>query len=189
MKMPKKTPSKTKKESDKINILDKINSNDALAILKILCKEDVDIAKRIEQIAKKYLSGVDIDDIASEVYLDLDGIEVEEVWDRSGSTRDGYMDPGDMAWQMFEEVLDPYLEELKKYQNLSMHNEAKKYCIGILKGIYQFEKESKSEYKVWAEDAPGEYFGQVLSGWKEGCKNSKDIEEMEEFVKKNFPDW
>ena len=59
--MPKKTPSKAKKESDKINILDKINSNDALAILKILCKEDVDIAKRIEQIAKKYLSGVDIE--------------------------------------------------------------------------------------------------------------------------------
>jgi len=90
---------------------------------------------------------------------------------------------------MFEDALDPYLEELKKYQNLSMHNEAKKYCVGIFKGIYKFEKESKSEYKVWAEDAPGEYFEQVISEWKKGCKNSKDIEEMEEFVKKNFPDW
>lgn len=187
--MPKKIPSKTKNKSDKINILDKINSNDALVILKILCKEDMNIAKRIEQIVREYLSEVDIDDIASEVYFDLDNIEVEEVWDRSGSTRDGYIDPGDMAWQMFEEALDPYLEELKKYQNFSMHNEAKKYCVGILKGIYQFEKKSKSEYKVWAEDAPGEYFGQVLSEWKKGCKNSKDIEEMEEFVKKNFPDW
>ncbi len=186
---PKKIPSKAKKESDKIDILDKINSNDALAILKILYKEDTNIAKRIEQIAREYLSEVDIDDIASEVYFDLDNIEVEEVWDHSGSTRDGYIDPGDMAWQMFEEALDPYLEELKKYQNLSMHNEAKKYCVGILKGIYQFEKESKSEYKVWAEDAPGEYFGQVLSEWKEGCKNPKDVKEMEGFVKKNFPDW
>jgi len=58
--MPKKIPSKAKNKSDKINILDKINSNDALAILKILCKEDKNIAKKIEQIAIEYLSGVDI---------------------------------------------------------------------------------------------------------------------------------
>jgi len=48
--MPKKIPSKAKNKSDKINILDKIDSNDALDILKILCKEDKNIAKRIDPI-------------------------------------------------------------------------------------------------------------------------------------------
>jgi len=48
--MPKKIPSKAKNKSDKINILDKIDSNDALDILKILCKEDKNIAKRIAPI-------------------------------------------------------------------------------------------------------------------------------------------
>ena len=172
-----------------MNILDKISSNDALAILKTLFKQDEDIAKKIEQIAIEYLSRVDIDDIASEVYFDLNDIEVEEVWDRSGNTRDGYIEPTEMAWEMFEEALNPYLKELKKYQELSMHNEAKNYCMGILKGIYQFEKESKSEYKDWADDAPGEYFGEILDEWKNNCKNSEDVKEMEKFVKKNFPDW
>jgi hypothetical protein len=27
---------------------------------------------------------------------------VEDVWDNSGATRDGYVDPGEYAWQLFE---------------------------------------------------------------------------------------
>lgn len=171
------------------NIIGRINTTDALAILKILAEEDSNIAKKIEQIAKESLSGVDIEDIASQVYSDLDSIEVEEVWDRSGNTRNGYADPADVAWEMFEEELEPFIEELKKYQDLKMYDEAKNYCMGILKGIYRFEKESKSKYKDWAIDAPGEYFEMVLDVWKKGCKKSKNIKEMEEFIKKNFSDW
>ena len=58
------------------NIFDEISADDALAILKRLAKEDPKIARRIEQITIEYLSGVDIEDIASQVYFDLDSIEV-----------------------------------------------------------------------------------------------------------------
>lgn len=169
--------------------LDKINANDAFAILKILADEDTNIAKRIEQIAMEYMSGVDIGDIASQVYYDLDSIKVEDVWDQSGSTRYGYVDPTEKAWEMFEETLDPHIEELKKYRALSMPTEAKSYCMGILKGIYQFEKESKSEYKDWAVDAPKEYFKKVLNDWRNSCKNPKNVRDMEDFIIKNFPGW
>ena len=182
----KKTPKSIKK---KTNILDQITADDAIAILKILAQEDKRVGERIEQIAMEYLSGVDIEDIASQVYFDLDNIEVEEVWERSGSTRDGYVEPVEVAWQLFEEALESFLEKLKRYQELSMHAEAKNYCMGILKGIYQFEKESKSEYKDWAADAPREYFEMVLNDWKKGCENPKNVESMNEFVKKNFPGW
>ncbi len=181
-----KKPSGTKNKPTRKNILDKINADDAFAILKILAKEDTNIARRIEQIAVDYLGGVDIEDIASQVYFDLDSLAVEDVWDQSGSTRYGYVDPTDMAWQMFEEALEPFLEEIRKYQELSMYAEAKNCCMGILKGIYQFEKESKSEYKDWAVDAPKEYFKNVLDDWRKSCKNPKDVKAVEEFIKKNF---
>jgi hypothetical protein len=42
------------------NIFDEISADDALAILRLLAKEDPKIANRIEQIAIEYLSGVDI---------------------------------------------------------------------------------------------------------------------------------
>ena len=169
------------------NIFDEIGADDALAILRLLAKEDSKIAKRIEHIAIEYLSDVDIEDIASEVYFELDSIEVEEVWDRSGRTRNGYVEPTEMAVLMFEDALEPFVDEMKKYQRLSMFVEAKNYCIGILRGICRFEEESTSEYKDWAVDAPAEFFGWVLNGWKEGQKGVTD-EELEEVKKagRNF---
>lgn len=152
-----------------------ISSDDAFDILRLIAREDQKIAKRIEQIAIEYLKSVDIEDIAFEVYFALDCIEVEEVWNRSGNTRDGYVDPTEMAWQIFEEALDPFCEELRKCQRLSRYAEAKKHCLGILEGIYKFEKESTSEYKDWAVDAPREYFGCVLKEWKSGQSSPEDV--------------
>ena len=171
------------------DVFDVISSDDAFDILRLLAREDQKIAKRIEQIALEYLEDVDIEDIAFEVYYALDHIEVEEVWDRSGNTRDGYVDPTEMAWQIFEDALDPFCEELRKCQRLLLYAEAKKHCLGILDGIYKFEKESPSEYKDWAVDAPREYFKQVLKEWKSGQNNPEDVAEVEDFIKKNFAGW
>jgi len=176
-------------ETKKENILDKINPDVAFAILEILAREDTSIAKRIEKIAMEQLREIDVDDIASQLYFELDSIPVEDVWENSGSTRYGYVEPTELAWEMFEEALEPFLEELKKYQGLSMDVEVKKCCMGILKGIYKFEKESNSEYKDWAVDAPKDFFRSVQSDWKKSSKNKKDVQKMEEFVKKNFQGW
>ena len=59
----------------------------------------------------------------------------------------------------------------------------------VLKGIYQFEKESISEYKDWATDAPAENFEWVLDECKKGQRDPKDIVEINEFIEKNFADW
>jgi len=171
------------------DIFDVISSDDAFDILRLLAREDQKIAKRIEQIAIEYLEDVDIEDVAFEVYFALDCIEVEDVWDNSGNTRDGYVDPTEMAWQIFEDALDPFCEELRKCQRLLLYAEAKKHCLGILDGIYKFEKESPSEYKDWAVDAPREYFKHVLKEWKSGQNNPEDVAEVEDFIKKNFAGW
>jgi len=178
-----------KKDKVEKKVLDEITPEDALAILNILSTEDEAIAGMIERIAMEYLKGVDIDEIAGSVFFDLDSLAVEDVWDHSGRTRDGYVDPGDMAWQMFEDALEPYMDELKKYLELSMHADAKNYCKGILKGIYRYDKESNSEFKDWATDAPGENFEFVLNEWEKSCKDKRDVKDVEDYIKKHFSDW
>ena|SRR5690554_567825 len=163
----------------KNKVLDEITAADALSILRILAEENKGIAKRIEEIAVNLLSEIDSDDIASEVYFELDLIEVEELWDRSGSTRYGYIDPGDMAWRMFEEKMQFFIDRLKKYQKLAMYIEAKDYCIGILKGISRYIRESNSEFKNWAVDIPEEFFEEILEEWKKRQKGENDIVEVE----------
>jgi hypothetical protein len=109
------------------------------------------------------------------------------VWGRSGSKRDGYVDPGDAAWQVFEEALDPFLDSLRKCQQLGLTLQAKRHCMTILKGIYRFEKESGSEFKAWAVDAPCEYFASTYQEWRKGNADKQDVAEVKRFVKAVCP--
>lgn len=186
--MAEKSKKPTGAPTKKMSILDTINAYDALVILKALASEDKSIAKRIEQIALEYLRDVDIESVASQIYFALDSIEVEDLWDQSGSTSYGYVEPVDRAWEMFEESLEPFTRELNRYLDLSLHNEARDYCMGILKGIRQFDEESTSQFKDWAEDAPGGIFDRVLDDWKKACKTPEHLQEMEEFIQQGLTD-
>jgi hypothetical protein len=178
-------PSKEERE----NILNDISSKYAYEILKKLADEDVKISKRIEELALEYLVEVAPDDIAESVFDDLESLQVEDVWDNSGGTRHGYVDPNELASEMFEEAIEPYVEEMRKCLALLRYDEAKLHCQGILKGLYKFENEGLTEFKDWATDDPNTYFIQVFDEWKEGNKNPEHLEEMQIYVKKNFQDW
>jgi hypothetical protein len=165
----------------KRDILESIGPDEALAVLKELTKE-AEIRKKAEKIALEIISTVDVEDVAEQVVWELDSLIVEDVWDKSGSTRDGYIDPGDCAWRMFEEAIEPFLQQARKCRELLLTNEAKLYFMGILKGIHRFETESESEFKDWAVDAPGEFFVSVYDEWKKENKARKEILEMKRFV-------
>jgi len=170
-------------------VLDKVGTEHANEILQRLADEDAKISKRIQELALECLTDVDPDGISEDIFYDLNILDVEDVWNNSGSTRYGYVDPYELAFEMFEEVLEPYIDDLRKCQKLSMDEKAKLHCMGILQGIDQFEREGTTEFKDWAVDAPHENFMQVFEEWKEENKNPKNLEEMDEFIKKNFPKW
>jgi len=172
--------------TEKENVLDKLDGHDALLILKALASEDQSIAKRIEQIALEYLRSVDVEDIASQVYSTLESLEVEDLWDQSGGTRYGYVEPSERACEMFEEALETFTDELNKYLDLSLDKEAKNYCMGILKGIDRFNRESRNQFKDWAEDAPFELSERILDDWKKACKTPELMQEMEDFVERDL---
>jgi len=173
----------------KNKILDKISGEEALTILRQLAKNDPKIGKQIEKEAEKLLKKVDLEEICEDVYSVLDGIGVEELWDRSGARRYGYSSPEEMAVEMMEEELEPYNKEVVKYLELGMAKEAKLYCMGVLKGIYQYEQESKSEFKDWAADVSGECFGYLLEEWKKRINNKDDLIEMDKFLEKECSKW
>ena len=170
-------------------VLDKVGTEHANEILQRLADEDATISKRIQELALEYLTDVDPDGISEDIFYDLNILDVEDVWNNSGSTRYGYVDPYELAFEMFEEVLEPYIDDLRKCQELSMDEKAKLHCMGILKGIDQFEQEATTEFKDWAVDAPNENFIQVFEEWRKDNKNPKNLEEMDGFINKNFPKW
>ncbi len=169
-------------------ILETITPSDALAILRLLA-EDTEMTKRIDDVAMEFLSEVQVGEISAQVQMELEFLDVEDVWGRSGPTEHGYIDPGDAAWEIFEEAMQPFQEEVQKYQRLAMYDQAKLFCMGILKGIYEFDKESTTEYKQWAVDAPGEFFAVVLDDWSKSSTKVRDRTEMRKFIEADCPDW
>jgi hypothetical protein len=171
------------------DILNKISPNEALDILRQLAKNDKKIEEKISKIAEDIIRDVDLEAICEDVFFVLDGIDVHELWDRSGSTSDGYISPEEMAVEMMEEELDPFNQEVIRLIELNMPEEAKLSCMGVLKGIYKYSHESKSEFKDWAVDVPGECFSHLLAEWKRRCNNEKSIGEMNAFLQKECSDW
>jgi hypothetical protein len=173
----------------KDDIFDKISPNEALKILRQITKTDKDLKKKIIELAENLFRDVDVEEICEAVFYALDGIDVHELWDRAGPKSDGYTSPEDMSVEMFEEALEPFVQEMHRLLDLKMHQEAKLYCMGILKGIYQYEEDSESEFKDWANDVPGESFGYILAEWVKNSNNKEDKKEMKNFIKKECPVW
>jgi len=171
------------------NILDKISPNEALEILRLLAKTDKQIQKKILDIAEKMIKGIDFECICDDVFWALDGIDVHDLWNRSGSTVDGYISPGEMAVEMIEEELNPFQQEIFRLIELGLYKEAKLYCMGVLKGLYMYEHDSKSEFKDWATDMPGECFSYLYDEWKKRSKKKSDIKDMNGFLAEECENW
>jgi hypothetical protein len=171
------------------NLLDKISPNEALEILKLLAKTDTQTKKKILDIAENMIKDIEYDSICDDVFWALDGIDVHELWNSSGSTIDGYISTGQMAVEMIEEELEPFQQEVFRLIELGLSQEAKLYCMGVLKGIYMYEHDSKSEFMDWATDIPGECFHYLLDEWKKRSKKKSDIKEMNEFLMKECDNW
>ena len=169
------------------NILDSIAPENAKSILRIIINKnpDIDIEKIIkEHLNKVNLEKVNIDEVAESVFNDLESIEVEDLWDSSGRTRDGYVEPVERADEMIKEVLEPYFEELERYAKRSMFSEAKSYCKGMLKGVYKFDKDSSTEFSDWATDIADNFLPTIFDKYKEICKDKNGIKDIKEFIAK-----
>ena len=188
----KKEPNDTEKSTIqtmgnlKVEDLDEFEAKE---ILQRLIARGGSINKVVQEEIKDLICTIDIEIIASEVYDDLDGICVEELWDRSGPSRYGYTDPSDEVWVMIEEVLTPHVERIRQYQDAGMLNQARQYCLAVLEGISTYSVSSSSEFRNWAPDSPAEAFSWIYSKWKNGANKDRYTKEFEQTVRKKFPEW
>jgi len=155
-----------------------LSADEAAYVLKDMLDSDPALIKKAYEAAIKVAGDVDVDAIANEVFYSLNSLDLDDLNGRAGRTRYGYVDPGDAAWELFEEALDPFIDEMKKNQKRALPAAAKAYCLGIIKGLWMYEKRSSSDLADWVTDAPGEYIDTVVEEWKKGNPSSEDISEV-----------
>ena len=161
--------------------LDDLDREQAIAILKKIVEEQPSVEHLIQKILHQLDFQLNYTSIGQEIFITLDLIDVEDLWHNSGSTRYGYVDPGELAFEMVEDVIDPYVEKFKQYLSNSKWNEAKIICMGILKGLHDFENKSNSQFKDWAPDVTDTLKSDLLNEWENSCKDRILLNEVNEF--------
>jgi len=170
-------------------LINNLSQSEAQTILHALVAKHAELAKEITELAEDELTGVDTEAVASVVYTELDALTREEVWDRAGNTRHGYMETSEAADEMIDEVITPWLTEVKRYQELGMQMPATLTCMGILQGIYQFAVDSSNPFKEWAGDSLPVFADEVVHAWRAGGPADEDVTELQNFVLEELGGW
>ena len=90
-------------------IIEQLSPADACATRRVhaLATSDEALAGRIAEIALAHFDQIDVEEVSADLYDELDALEVEEVWERAGRKRNGYVETGEAAYQMIEAALTP----------------------------------------------------------------------------------
>ena len=149
--------------------------------------DDPGILEKAYGAAVKVAKDVDPDEIMDTVFDTLDMLDIDDMNGRAERTRYGYVEPWDAAWEMLEETLEPYIDEMRKSQKRALPAVAKAYCIGIVRGLLKYKNESASEILEWVVDAPGEFVDSVVKEWMEGNPSEEDIAEVTDIAEDAQP--
>lgn len=170
-------------------LLSKLTGEQALVILQRLAGDNETMSAAVETAAKSVLDTVDVEEVAEDVLFSLDMIDVEDCWDRAGSSQYGYTSADEAAEELVEEAISSSVDQAERYHDLQMAEQERNTFMGIIFGLYRYEKESTSEFKDWCVDIPRISAGLMLGKWRKRNTDTVAANAMVEFIRNRCPDW
>ena len=170
-------------------MIEGLNPDTAKRVLAALYEENPSLRELLSSTVERILGEIDWLDVSEELFVALESVDVSEVWDNAGGDDFGYTDPIDAASDLAEEEILPFRQEMRRYLKLNRRDVARRYCYGMLHGLYRFAREAESEFKEYADDSLSDHFDAVLREWRKGSPDDQDKEEMCRFLEENCPRW
>lgn len=171
---------------DATQLINTLSHDEALSLLKQLASSNEELALKIISLIVQDLHKIEMEELATIVFDELNALDVEDIWDRSGNTRDGYVEPSEAAEQIIAETLAPFLAQLKKALQLGMKDNATQICMGIVQSLNWFEYNAKSEFHDWAPDLASAFADDVVEQWKQGKPSRAERRAMKAFVEEEL---
>ena len=198
---------KTKSSSDKAKadsefkkktaLLDELQPGEAALVLRRLLAGHPELVGEAEEISRSTLGGVSFESIAGEVEDAVRQFDLDDLDGRAGRHSWGYTEPTEAAWELLEEALEPFVENMKRHLGLGLHAEAFEICKGIVLGLYQCRDSAGDEFLGWAEDFPAEAAGSAVADWisagKPGASSNPPgpnrVLLLRKFMDEHVPEW
>lgn len=81
------------------------------------------------------------------------------------------------------------MDQIERYHAMGMAKQELETCMGVILGIYRYEKESKSEFKDWCMDIPAGFAEDLLDEWRKRNRAASARTAMDAFIRQRCPDW
>lgn len=165
----------------------RLKAEEAGEVLRRLLSEHPDLEAEAEAIARSHLRKVGFDTIADQVEKAVCALDLDDLGGRAGPREWGYVEPSEAAWEILEEAVNPFIEDVKRRKALGLATEALEVCKGVVLGLHRVEHGKGNELAQWAPDFPAEA-GHAIEAWRGGAGRNQPVFPRE-FVERFVPKW
>jgi hypothetical protein len=159
--------------SKKTDSLDRLKGDEAVAVLRLLLEKRPDLRKEVQAAAKSVLGGVSVEQVADEVEGALRSLDLEDLNSRAGPHAYGYVEPTEAAWELVEEEVTPFIDDIKQRAESRQFDAAVATCVGVVLGLYRLRKSDRDPFLGWAADSPDEMAGEAVVTLRQALRKSK----------------
>lgn len=170
---------------------------EAKSLLSTLLAARPELLAEVAELADAQLGATTADAVREDAALALEGLGVEDIWERSGRQPDGsYVEPSEAAWEVVEETVASFLVDLGRRVALGRPAEATALCEGLLLGLYEAMQDGEGEFiDGYAEGTLEEAAGRAIEAWTGGAGGTRsrvgarELAGMRGFVAGRLPEW
>ena len=168
-----KTRDRAPREDTLGPLLDRLKPDEAATVFRRLLKAHPDLSSEADEIARSLLRQVEYEDVAAEIEDEIRALDYEDLNARAGGHEWGYIEPSEAAWEILEEIVEPFLDDMKRHIGLGLEAEALEICKGMVLGLYRLSEREGGDVLGWATDFPAEAARNSLEIWYAGADNPK----------------
>ena len=97
---------------------------------------------------------MEYEDVGAEIEDEIRALDYGDLNARAGSYEWGYVEPSEAAWEILEETVEPFLDDLKRHIELGLEAEAFEICKGMVLGLYRLSEREGGDVLGWALTSP-----------------------------------
>lgn len=143
-------------------VLSALSAEEKAAVLDELTGADPRIEVAAAAAAVSRLGAASVNDVAARVEDALRALDQVDLAARAGPTRYGYTEPTQAAWELLEEALEPWLDDIIRRAGLGLADAAISIAIGSIGALRRVEGCDHDQLLLsWVPDFPAEATGNV----------------------------
>lgn len=186
------------------SILERLDPDEAQRLLIGLLEARPSVRPTVETLVRRLvrsnpLQKTDFKAVAARVVTALGNFGVADLQGRSGRTQLGYIEPSQAAWDILEDAVRPFLDNMHRQVELGLGAEALETCKGVAMGLYRIEHARDPGLIGWAPDFAAETTAGAIAMLRAGRRSRKraakrTADEVRhglspEFIREFVPKW